>query len=161
MDAKFLRQVQDEGWIIKSVDEDEALVACPRAGCDLKVRLKEGRKIPTTCGPTSPFQEMVVRSFEDVRQMLWPRRLALDLTIKDVEAITGMAPDHLAKMEKDNPSRIPNIETLILWAEGLGFQLVLRHTGLTPYALRTIEQTRQEVKKRRVRQTYHKTRRKT
>ncbi|PZQ99194.1 MAG: hypothetical protein DI533_00355 [Cereibacter sphaeroides] len=159
MDAKYLRQVQEAGWTIVAVDAGEVIAGCPRAGCELKLRMKEGQKIPSACGEISPLQEAEVDGYAEIQRFLWERRLQLDLSIQDVEAITGFTHGHLAKMEKLNPTRIPNAQTLTEWARGLGFKIVFRHVGLPLYALRTIEQTRAGLAKRRVWQRFHRGRR--
>lgn len=146
---EFLREVQRAGWDLMSVDLGSALVSCPRQGCNLRVRLKSGTAIPETCGRGPDLRETVVRSYEDARIALRNKRHSLTLSIAEVEDIAGMASDHLAKAEKENPSRILTTNIFLEWCEALGFEVVLRPKELSPYALRVISQTRARSEARR------------
>jgi transcriptional regulator with XRE-family HTH domain len=148
MDAEFLRAVQRAQWLIKAADEDYVIVRCPRAGCTLTVRLSPGNPIPQTCRVGPDLLEKVVQSFEDARLFLRERREDLALSIRDVEEVAGVATDHMAKWEKDQPTKIPNTETFLEWSGALGFEVVLRPTGLPPVALRAIIETRPLLKRR-------------
>lgn len=142
IDVEFLREVQAKGWLIKAVDKDVVIAACPRAGCGLTTKLQQGRKVPASCGSSPALAEATVTSFEDARVFMRERRFALGLTIPDVEAAAGTASTFLAKWEKDNPSKIPNAETFIEWIQSLGYEVVLRPATLPPYTLRIISETR-------------------
>lgn len=159
MDAKFLRDVQAAQWLIKAVDEDHVVASCPRAGCALTVKLREGAAIPQTCRTGPDLAERVVGSFEEIRLFLRSRREDLGLAIRDVEEVAGTATDHLAKWEKDGPSKIPNTETFLEWAQSLGYEVVLRPSALPPVALRAIVETRPLLRRREKRNRYYKARR--
>jgi transcriptional regulator with XRE-family HTH domain len=148
MDADFLRAVQRAQWLIKAADEGSVIARCPRAGCTLTVRLSPGGVIPQTCRTGPDFLETVIRSFEDIRLPLREAREDYGLTIADVEQASGMADYHLAKCEKDDPSKIPNIETVISWAGSLGYDVILRRGSLPLLTLRLIVETRPRLKRR-------------
>lgn len=146
---EFLQKCQKAGWNIIAADEGAVFGACPRAGCGLRVKLQEGKEVPQTEKPNPALAEVLVAKFDDARMAMRERREQLGLSIKDVEDIAGLAVDYLAKFERDNPSKIPNAETFIEWCQSLGFTVVLRPTGLPPYALRIISETRPLLGKRR------------
>lgn len=136
-----MSQAQSAGWVIHALTDSGVIAACPRAGCSLKVALKEGAAIPTPCAPVDS-KEIAVANYEAVRISLRQRRRALGLSIPDVEHISGMASSHLAKAEKDDPSKIVTIDTLALWAGALGYELILRPVPLTNLALRVLSEKR-------------------
>jgi len=152
IDHEFLRKVADAGWIMAAVDDDAVLCSCPRHGCALKVKLSPGKAVPETCRRGPDLTEQVVTNFEDGRMFLRDRREALCLTIEEVEGIAGLSGTHVAKMEKDGPSKLPNVETFILWANALGYDLILRPGKLTSYALRVLAKPAE--KRRQIRAKY-------
>ena len=89
--------------------------------------------------------------FADIQNFLKSRRDELALSIAEIEEIIGLSKDHLAKMEKQNPSRTPSTDILIEWAQALGFELVFRPTPMTSYAIRTICDTRDKTAARQKR----------
>jgi transcriptional regulator with XRE-family HTH domain len=142
---EFMKDVQGAGWNIIAADVESVWVGCPRGGCNLRLRIKAGSSIPTVCRAKAPLPEIVVNSYlDDARPAMRDRRAELGLTIRDVEDISGIAPDHLAKMEKDDPSRIPNILTFVDQVKSLGYDLVLRpsESGLPPVTIGRIIETR-------------------
>lgn len=159
MDQGFLRDVQRAGWQITGVDGQAATVACPRAGCSLKVRLKSGAKIPQACATGPDLAEVTVTTFEDARVFLRARREALGLTIKELEEVAGAAVDHLAKAEKDNPSKYPNTQLLIEWATSLGYEVVLRPAAMPAMALRYLADSRSQAASRLKMLGHHRARR--
>ncbi|GGE30088.1 hypothetical protein GCM10011360_17700 [Primorskyibacter flagellatus] len=149
MDPKFLKAVQDKGWHITSVTEDEVIVKCPAVGCGLFAAISERGHIPgVDPGRQRDRIDRKVETYDDIREILRDRREGLSLTIREVEDLAGFAQDHLAKMEKDNPSKTPNVQHVIEWAQALGFEMVFRPTEMTPYAIRTICETRAQVERR-------------
>jgi transcriptional regulator with XRE-family HTH domain len=142
VDAKLLADVQAAGWLIVRADEVCVVGSCRRAGCGLKATFRAGKPIPATERPGPSRLEHVVDGFEDSRKFLGARRRDLGLTIAEAEEISGMAQDYLAKFERDNPSKIPNAITFIEWAQGLGYEVVLRPGDLNRMALRVIAETR-------------------
>lgn len=159
VDVKFLRDVQSAGWVIRAVDQGGVLAGCPRSGCALKVKLRQGARIPDTCRPGPDLAEVTVGVFDDARVFLRQRRNDLALNIKEVEEVAGITVDYLAKFEKDNPSKIPNAQTFIEWAQSLGYAVVLRPDRLPVYALRTITDTRAVAASRIKMQAHHQARR--
>jgi len=141
IDPTFLRQVQTAGWQIAGATETAIIAACPTDGCSVRVTFTAGQPVRFACKP-SQNADCVVGSFDAGRNVMRKRRLELALTIKDVEDIAGIAVDFLAKFEKDNPSKIPNAQTFIEWAQALGYDVVLRRSTLPLYALRLIADTR-------------------
>jgi transcriptional regulator with XRE-family HTH domain len=143
MSLKDLKKVQDAGWLIIASDDGGVLARCPSHGCGLKVRIPYGTNVQS-CDPglsRSPT-DMPVGSFEDLRLFLQSRREELGLSISEIESISGLSVDHVAKAEKENPARLPNVDTVIYWANALGFEVVLRPAELSAMALRIIAETR-------------------
>lgn len=159
VDQKFLRDVQAAGWQIKAADQSKVVAGCPRAGCALKILLRPDAPVPDTCKPGPDLAEVTVRTYEDARVFLRARREALNLTIKELEEVAGASVDHLAKAEKNNPSKLPNAQLLVEWAASLGYEVVLRPASLPPMALRYISDTRQHVASRVKMRPHHHQRR--
>lgn len=153
--SSFMAAVQREGWHIKAADAEKVFAACPREGCGLIVALKSGARIPQACKGQAAMAETVVDQYDTARRFLRERRMSLHLAIIDVEDIAGMARDHAAKFEKDDPSKVPNIETFLLWAQALGYEVVLRPGELPRKALAIISDTRGRVKARKVMAPHH------
>ena len=153
-DTKFLKQVQQSGWQIDQVSEDACTVKCPTSGCSFRAKLKQGGFIPNREVPRFTL-DIPITDFDKARRALKDRREALALVIRDVEDIAGIATDHLAKFERENwyegTRRMPNAQTFIEWAQALGYEMVLRPTELTPYALSVIAQTRNKSRTRKSR----------
>ena len=147
-DQAFLRDVQAAGWIIKAVDEGQVIARCPRDGCPMLAALKPGGTIPNVCRSAPSLMTVPVDTYAAGRQFLRARREELGLSIAELEECIGLTKDHLAKMEPDDPQRIPNIMTFIEWAQGLGFRVQLQHDGLPPVTLRTVAQTRDRTRHR-------------
>lgn len=148
MNPDYMKQVQAAGWGIVTADEKFVWVGCARSGCSFQFKLREGAAIPATCRPQPMMTEMVVESFEAMRVALRNRREQLCLSIKDVEDAAGLATDHLAKFEKDESVKIPNIQTAMEWAQALGYTLVLRQVGMPQVTLGLISRTRHLLVKR-------------
>lgn len=150
MNIDWLKLVQRSGWTIESADDGTCTVKCPTRGCQMRARFKTGTAIPLRDQPCHTWDNPV-ESFSDVRDVLKARRQELGLIIPEVEEISGIAGDHLAKFEKLDTVRMPNAQTFIEWAQSLGFQVILRPTDLPPMTLRYIAETRSkaEARKRR------------
>lgn len=147
---EYIRRVQDAGWHVVAADLESVWIGCPRGGCNLRTRLKAGGAIPTVCRSAPPIATITVDDYMRVaRPALRDRRQQLGLTIKDVEEVSGIADDHLAKMEKDDPSKIPNILTFIDWARSLGFQLVLVPDAMPQVTITKIAETREAQERRK------------
>lgn len=154
IERKFLDEVQRAGWIVKEASDEAVLGGCPRPGCGLKVALKPGVPIPKTCSGEDAVALVEVRTFDDARKFLRERREDLGLSIKEMEEICGIAADFAAKFEKDDPSKIPNAQTFIEWAQGLGYVVFLKPGKLSSLAMETIAITRHR-RAARLRQTRH------
>lgn len=148
MNPDDLKAVQRAGWAIAGVDEQTVTAKCPTHGCGMMARFKVGGTIPRRDVGATRF-DTVVTCFDDAREVLKSRRQELGLTIPEVEHISGIAGDHLAKFEKTDFSRIPNIETLMSWTAALGYEVVLRHGELPAVTLRWIADTRPKIEARR------------
>lgn len=144
-DPKFLKDVQDAGWLVKAVVEGSCVAKCPTSGCSMMALLAEGKHIPKRVVERGPSADMLVTGYDVGRQILRERRRELLLTIKEVEIASGIAEDHAAKFERDEWSRQPNAETFIEWAAALGFEVVLRPVELPPITLRMIAESRDRV----------------
>lgn len=145
---EFMRACQGEGWNVITADDQFVWLGCARAGCNFQFKVREGAAIPATCRPQPVLAEIPIEQFDDMRAALRLRREQLCLSIKDVEDAAGLATDHLAKFEKDDFSKIPNIQTAMDWAQALGYTLVLRQTGMPQVTLGLISRTRHLIEKR-------------
>lgn len=138
-----LKKAQDAGWVLVGATDKYSICRCPSYGCGVKLRIPYGTT-PQRCDPglsRDPISEPV-GSYDELRRKLRHRREEMLLSIPEVEDIAGLTVDHIKKAEKDNPSRIPEFDTLVLWAQALGFELVLRHSGLPNLGIRFIDDTR-------------------
>lgn len=139
---EFMRDVQRAGWLIIAADEKAVLAGCTRAGCNLRIRLRAGGKVPEACNPDPAIGEIIIDNWSQVSDRLLERREQLCLSIKDVEYAAGLADDYLAKFGKHNPAKIPNAQAFFEWARSLGYQVVLRPTDLPPLTLRVLAESR-------------------
>ena len=150
MDQKFLKAVENAGWSIESVDADSVVGKCPSVGCQLRAKLAHDKPVPRV-DPSCRRNvlDRKIESYDDVRELLRARREGLGLTIREVEEIAGAAVDHLAKAEKDDPSKLPNVQLLVEWLQALGLELVVRPGELPAYTRRVIVETRDKLDARR------------
>lgn len=144
MDADFLKRLQAAGWHVESVTDEKVVARCRSPGCQLRMKMTERSPLFQSHAPGYGL-DYEVNEYEQVRELLRQRREQLGLTIADVEEICGLADGHLAKAEKDGPTRIPRFDVLATWAAGLGFSFVLRPIPLTPYANRIICESRDKL----------------
>lgn len=161
IDPEFMRQVQAAGWTISYMGGDKLICECQRDGCALKVALSPAKPVPETNARGPKLSEVSVASFEEARRFLRDRREALGLSMADVEDIAGLAGYHIGKMEKDGPSKIPNFETFLLWANALGYDIILRPGKLPPRALRIMAKTAEQLRLIRAKFRHHAGRRQT
>ena len=160
MDPKFVKEVQQRGWHVEAVTDEDVIGRCPSIGCGLRAKLNQNARIPDVDpGCRRSRIDKPVHNFEDVRKAMRQRREELALTIHEVEEIGGITVDYLAKFEKENPSKIPNASLLFEWVQTLGYELVLRPIEMTPYAIRTICETRDKLASRQKRFSNDKRRR--
>ena len=150
MSLEDLERIQKAGWMIVAADDERTLARCPAYGCGLKVNIPHGSSVQA-CDPglSRDAWDIPIGNYEDIRLVLKDRRQELLLTIPEVEDIAGLSVDHIAKAEKKDPARKPTIETMIYWAQALGFEILLRHTGMPKKTLRFIDETRPMSPRRR------------
>lgn len=151
MDLKSLKKVQDAGFIIESVTPTHVIGRFPSGDCSLLVKFAKGDHVPDVRRENDAIRH-VIKEEDDFRLLLRERREKLGLTIREVEEISGMPIDFLAKIEKDRQNekaRVPSFATRLIWAEALGYNVYLGPTDLTRLALRTICDTRDKVSSRR------------
>lgn len=150
MDPKFLKKVEEAGWTVEQSGERQVLARCPAQGCGMKAVLTEGKPVPAV-DPDMSRQglDRPVASYDDARRILRERREDLRLRIHELEEATGTCVDYIAKAEKENPTRIPNFQLFLDWANTLGLEVVLRPTQIdNSLPLRMIADTRERVKHR-------------
>lgn len=157
VDQNFLNEVEKAGWVLRYVKQEEVLVICPRHGCDLRITLKPNQPVPNSCGAMPETKEIVFDSYDAWRKFMIDRREGLGLSIRDMEAIAGLADDHLAKIESE--TKIPNLETAIMISQAAGVQLFARFAPLIKLAKRTIVDTRDQLESRTTMQKHHRARR--
>jgi transcriptional regulator with XRE-family HTH domain len=152
MDTKFLREVQKAGWFIEKVTKSFVVGKCPAQGCHMRAKLNCTADVPLVdpAGRRSA-KDITLTGYDPARRVLRSRREKLGLSIREVEEISGIVDDHLAKMEKDAYTKVPNAQTFIEWAQSLGFEVVLRPIGLPLLSLRTITDTRDKLESRQAR----------
>jgi transcriptional regulator with XRE-family HTH domain len=102
-------------------------------------------------------KEIVFDSYVAWHKFLQDRREQLGLSIRDMEAISGLADDHLAKIESG--VKIPNLETAIMLSQAAGIELFARYSPLRKLAKRTIIETRAQLQSRETMQKHHAERR--
>jgi transcriptional regulator with XRE-family HTH domain len=147
MDPKNLKAVQDAGWQIASVKQDACFVKCPSRGCGMMARIREGANIPQRIRPAD-VGEVRLEKYSDIRDTLRARRKDLRLTSAEVEEVAGFTFGHIAKAEQDNPHRFITLNTLIDWANSLGYRVALVPDALPAVTLRAISDTRSIEEKR-------------
>jgi len=149
-DAKFFRAIEARGWMIEVADKDSSCIArCKEPGCSMRLRIKPGGVIPKREVDQRLSLDEVIESFDDARQVLRRRREQLGLSIEEVETAAGIATDQMLKFERDEPTRLPNIVTYLIWAQTLGYEVVLRPSTLPPITCRLIEETRDRYESRK------------
>lgn len=148
VDPKFLRSLQDKGWIVESVEADHCVVKCPADGCSMRAKVKAGPSIPERCN-TSVERERAARLYDDARKVLRRRRQDLLLSTTEVEESAGLASAHIAKSERPDFTRVPTFDTVAMWAAALGYEIVFKPTDLPPMTLRFITDSRNRTADRR------------
>lgn len=148
MKPEDLKAIQQAGWAIVGADEESCVVKCPTKGCQMRARFKRDGSVPNRDVPAHSWDQ-TVRSFDDVREALKARRQELGLTIAEVEHISGISADYLAKFEKTEHLRRPGVGTMIDWSTALGMEVVLRYGDLPAVTIRWIADTRPKIEARR------------
>ncbi|MBT9385492.1 helix-turn-helix domain-containing protein [Pseudooceanicola sp. CBS1P-1] len=141
MDQKFLKLAQEQGWVIEAVEEGSCIVRCPEAGCGMRARIRSSGSVPPRINDRVQM-DFRATTFDAARRFLRERREDLRLNIAEVEDAAGLTKDHLAKIERDDSDKVPNLETFVIWANTLGFDVVLRPAELPPVTMRMICDTR-------------------
>lgn len=157
VDQKFLQAVEEAGWVLAYVRADQCSVMCPRSGCDLRITLRPGAPVPNSAGAMPETKEIAFDSYDAWRKFMVDRREQLGLSIKDMEAIAGVADDHLAKIE--TAVKIPNLETAIMLSQAAGIEIFARFSPLRKIAQRTIIETRSQLEARETMQRHFQERR--
>lgn len=148
---EFLAAIQKAGWRIVSADETCVTCMCGNPGCSLRVKLEPTRPIPMGFDKRAVIGWTKVTDIDELRQALRKRREDLALTIPEVEADAGLIESHLNKIEKDYPSKIPNVITLMWLMRCLGLAMYIAPHELPHPVLRTISSTRAKIAYRRLR----------
>jgi len=139
VDRKFLREIQHSGWSIEQVGKRQVIARCPAEGCGMRALLSSGAPIPKVDPDFSRSGlDRPVESYDDFRRILRERRESLALTLHELEDMVGVATDYLAKAEKEDPFKMPNIQTGIDWAGAVGLAVVLMPTDREPGEWRSI-----------------------
>lgn len=127
MDPKFLRKVQDAGWHLEQVGEDQVVASCPNKGCGMRTLLKNGARIPEVSQDRAQYGlYRPVETWDDLRRIFRERRETLGLRLHELEDMVGVATDYLAKAEKEDPSKVPNTQTAFDWGQAMGYYIRLR-----------------------------------
>jgi transcriptional regulator with XRE-family HTH domain len=150
-DPKRIKDVQDAGWLVQAVGDSFCVARCPTAGCSMRALIADGKDIPQRVVERGPSIDIPVGGYDALRRVLRERRRELLLTIKETEIASGIAEDHMAKFERDEWNRQPNVDAMVEWAASLGFEVVLRPVELPPITLRMIAESRDRVAPRQKR----------
>jgi transcriptional regulator with XRE-family HTH domain len=142
MDQAFLRKVQNQGWHIEAVDLRSVVARCPVNGCDVRLKFSPVAPVPQACTEPARPREVILEGYETARRELRRRRLTLGLVIEEVELTAGLSLSHIGKMEKENPSKIPNLETFVVWAGTLGYDVIIRPRSIPLQTVKVISETR-------------------
>lgn len=138
-DMAFLREVQARGWTVEAAKDGECIVSCASFGCGVRLKLRKGGAIPQRAD--SPWRPgLTIASYDDLLDVLILRRKTLRLSIEEVEDVAGLTQDHISKFERRG--RVPNAETLLIWLQSLGYEMILRPCPLPAPTLRAIATTR-------------------
>lgn len=132
-----LMQIQRAGWRVEVPLQDSVVVRCPAYGCGLRATIKDDDPVQG-CDPNvqRSSHDIPIANFEQTRSLLKQEREKSLMTLSEVEAAAGLTSGHLNKAEKENPQRQPTLDTLVLWAGALGYELVLRPKPLTKLSCR-------------------------
>ena len=148
VDQTFLNAVERAGWRITFADLESVNAMCPREGCTMSAKLQPGKRIPETCGPITSKHQVQMTGFFQARQVLLETRQMLCLSITETEDAAGLTDDHIAKVEKYEIDRVPNVDTFIYWANALGWKVMLVRGDLPPRTKRILADTRAKVRDR-------------
>lgn len=148
---EFLAAIQNAGWKITAVDSSGAIAKCGNPGCSLQIRLEPNRQVPPAWDERQITAWTKVTDIDGLRQALRKRREDLALTIPEVEAEAGLVESHLNKIEKDFPSKIPNIQTMLWLLRALGLSIYLAPDEFPKPVLRALATTRDKIDYRRLR----------
>ena len=154
MDRKFLERIQDAGWGVEQVTENRCVGVCQREGCAVRIVINEGDDIPVCKDRPGSLQEHAVETMDDIRHTLMERRMRLGLIIAQVEEVAGMSDDHVAKMEAGSDLKRPQLETLLLWCQTLGMELVLRPGKVPRQTLEVMSGGMSQARRKRFNQEY-------
>lgn len=135
----FLREVQARGWTVEAAKEGECIVSCASFGCGVRLKLRRGGAIPQRA--ESPWRPgLFILNYDDLLDALILRRKQLRLSIEELEDVAGLTNGIISKFERR--VRIPNAETLLIWMQALGYEMILRPCPLPAPTLRAIATTR-------------------
>jgi transcriptional regulator with XRE-family HTH domain len=148
---EFMAAIQKAGWRIVAADDHCVTCACGNPGCSLKIKLEPAKPIPRPWDESSVVAWERVTDADGLRRSLRNRREELGLTIPEVEEGIGLVDGHLGKIEKDYPSKIPNVMTLLWLMRCLGLAMYIAPYELPHPMLRTISATRSKIAYRRLR----------
>lgn len=138
-----LKKCQAAGWLVVGATDTHALCKCPSFGCGLKF------SVPYGTNPPRPEKmvgrdpsEKRIESSDEMRKFLRYCRQERLLSIPEIEQLAGLAHGHIAKAEKDDPSRRNlSIETVLYWAGALGYDLVLKPSAMPNASLRVLAES--------------------
>ena len=145
VDREFLAKVQAAGLMVRRVEEKHLVAQCQVQGCGMLMKLSILDQVPDHGRDFRRANSWDVPTYDDMRKILRRRREEISLTIAEVEDIVGFANDHLAKIENDRATRIPNAMTLFDWIHALGFQVALVPGEMPATTLQTIADTRDSI----------------
>jgi transcriptional regulator with XRE-family HTH domain len=148
---EFLAAIQKAGWRISAADETCAICRCGNPGCSLQIKLVPNKPIPTAWSDTEVLSWTKITDIQELRLALRSRREDLGLIIPEIEAEAGLADHHLGKIEKDYPTKIPNVQTLLWLMRALGLSMYIAPDEFPKPVLRAIAESRARLDYRRLR----------
>jgi hypothetical protein len=142
-----MREAETRGWQIEAATDFACVGRCPTVGCSMRVKLSLGASIPARV--VNGFRnEHLITCFKDAADLLIDRRQDLKLTALEVANAAGVTDFLIAKGETKDPKRGTGFETVLLWANSLGYDIVFRPARMPPVTLRAVAETRDRVNQR-------------
>lgn len=143
--ADFIAAAQANGWRLFHVDRKtgDVHMRCDRRGCPtanvFSARRIQRGDVPKRCDRDhrGEYAGPVIDRYESIVEVLRRRRMMLGLSQDEVEFAAGLTTSHIAKLESGVYTT--KLETLIIWANALGYEVTLAPAPVHPAVLRTLE----------------------
>lgn len=139
--SEWLRTAQGRGWTVDQVTPEAITLRCAEQGCSAHISrsLCSLGTPPKPCRKTHPENRAVAPPdpYANLVAKLQRRRVQLGLGQEDVNAAAGFADGYIGKLEAMH--RFPTANTLALWCQTLGIELVETLVPLPQATISAIE----------------------